>query len=141
MDGVLVDIKYNIDRLTEDQLKKYEGRIDNIPDLFKDPPVMEGAVAAFKKLSLYYEVFILTTSPWDNPPTLMHKRLWLEKHLGNYARKKMITSHRKDLLMGDYLIDDRLVNGASDFIGEHLHFGQDKFPDWNTVLKYLLPVK
>ena len=27
----------------------------------------------------------------------------------------MFVTHRKDLLMGDYLIDDRLKNGAGDF--------------------------
>ena len=39
--------------------------------------------------------------------------------------------------MGDYLIDDRLRNGAEKFNGEHIHFGTEKFPDWNSVLKYL----
>jgi 5'-nucleotidase len=31
--------------------------------------------------------------------------------------------------MGDYLIDDRLKNGAGEFKGELIHFGTDKFPE------------
>ena len=41
--------------------------------------------------------------------------------------------------MGDYLIDDRTKNGAGEFSGELIQFGTNKFPDWNTVLKYLKP--
>jgi hypothetical protein len=40
--------------------------------------------------------------------------------------------------MGDYLIDDRTKNGAGEFKGELIHFGTDKFPDWDSVLEYLL---
>ena len=39
---------------------------------------------------------------------------------------------------GDYLIDDRLANGVNLFKGEHIHFGSDKFPDWESVCSYLL---
>ena len=57
---------------------------------------------------------------------------------GTPAYKRLILSHHKQLNVGDYLIDDRTANGADKFTGEHIHFGQDKFPDWNAVLKYLL---
>ena len=48
--------------------------------------------------------------------------------------------------MGDYLIDDRLKNGAGDFKGKLLRFGLDwendnkpnEFPDWDSILDYLL---
>ena len=43
------------------------------------------------------------------------------------------------LSIGDYLTDDRLKKGAGQFTGEHIHFGTEKFPDWDSVLKYLLP--
>ena len=28
--------------------------------------------------------------------------------------------------------------GAGDFHGKHIHFGTEEFPDWDSVLKYLL---
>ena len=57
----------------------------------------------------------------------------------------MFVTHRKDLLIGDYLIDDRTANGAGEFKGELLHFGWNyekkvlnKYPDWDSILKILL---
>jgi hypothetical protein len=39
--------------------------------------------------------------------------------------------------MGDYLVDDRRFNGASEFEGEWICFGNTDFPDWKSVLKHL----
>ena len=50
----------------------------------------------------------------------------------------MVITHRKDLCQGDYLIDDRGKNGTSEFAGEWIEFGSEKFPDWNSVLDYLV---
>ncbi len=50
----------------------------------------------------------------------------------------MVITHRKDLCQGDYLIDDRGKNGTSEFGGEWIHFGSEEFPNWESVLKYLV---
>jgi len=52
--------------------------------------------------------------------------------------KRMVITHCKHLCEGDYLIDDRGKNGASEFKGEWLQFGSDRFADWKSVLSYLL---
>jgi hypothetical protein len=39
-------------------------------------------------------------------------------------------------MIGDYLIDDRSYNGASEFKGEWIHFGSEKFPNWERVIDY-----
>ena len=45
----------------------------------------------------------------------------------------------KSLLKGDFLIDDTLEYGQTEFEGELLHFGSgNKFPDWKTVVDYLM---
>ena len=56
----------------------------------------------------------------------------------------MIITHRKDLLLGDYLIDDREANGAKHFKGELISFGWayekdewNEYPTWEDVLKKL----
>ena len=60
---------------------------------------------------------------------------------GDLAKKKLILTHRKDLCIGDYLIDDRLKNGAGEFTGELLHFGPgNDFPHWEKVIDYLRPL-
>ena len=91
-----------------------------------------------------YDMYIVTMNPWGNPMSSMDKRFWIEDHFGSMFHKKMFVTHRKDLLIGHYLIDDRTKNGG-DFMGEHLHFGWNwedkkwnKFHSWDTILDYLL---
>ena len=52
-------------------------------------------------------------------------------------RHRLILTARKDLNIGDFLIDDSKYRGQQKFVGEWLEFGSDKFPDWSSVLKYL----
>jgi 5'(3')-deoxyribonucleotidase len=94
-----------------------------------------GAIEAFKALQEKYEVFVLTTAPWRNDTALQDKKDWLENYLGDSVRKRVIFSHRKDLLMGDYLIDDREVPG---FQGKQFLFGSAEYPDWDSIIKVLL---
>jgi 5'-nucleotidase len=143
MDGVLVDLEANIQeffKFNPTQTTKYKNRPDLIPNLFLDPPPIKGAIEAVNKLneSGKFELFIATAAPWGNVESAAHKRIWIEKHFGDLFKKKMFITHRKDMLMGHYLIDDRITNGAGEFVGEHLHFGTESCPDWNAVLTKLL---
>lgn len=85
-----------------------------------------------------YELYILSTSPWSTPTALTEKLLWCKNNLPSYFKKRIIFSHNKHLNIGDYLIDDSLKNGAEKFTGEHIHFGTEKFPNWDSVVKYLI---
>ena len=136
MDNVLVDFKTGIDRISSYK-KEYEGRYDEVPDIFSLMDPMEGAIDSYNKLSSQYDTYILSTSPWNNPSAWQDKILWVKKYLEKSAYKRLILSHHKNLNRGDYLIDDRLKNGADKFIGEHIHFGTEQFPDWKSVLIYL----
>jgi len=139
MDGVLADFNRAIEeRVTPELCVKYGTNVDEIPGIFNDLEPVKGAIFAFHELSEHYDCYILSTAPWGNPEAWMEKRLWVEKHLGEAAHKKLILSHNKHLNRGDYLIDDRLANGADRFEGEHLLFGGDQFPNWKSVLEYLL---
>lgn len=143
MDGVLVDLAAKIAEYPAEVVAKFEkdDMVDQMPSLFLDPPPMKGAVDAFNKFvnSDKYDVYILSTAPWENPSAWMHKRLWVDKYLGDGAWKRLILSHNKHLNVGDYLVDDRTKNGAGQFTGELVQFGSDKFPDWDSVLNYLKP--
>ena len=138
MDNVLVNFQSGIDQLNEDLLSEYDGRLDEVPDIFGLMQPMDNAIESYKKLAEHFDVYILSTSPWENESALIDKLRWVKKHLGEVAYKRLILSHHKNLNKGHYLIDDRLKNGAENFEGEHIHFGQDKFPDWDSVVKYLL---
>ena len=130
MDGVLVNFGKAIKDwfITHPHLEeRYKTFPDHIQGLFRIAPPMEGAIEAVKKLheSGKYELMIATSAPWGNPQSNSDKRFWIEDYFGDMFHKKMFITHRKDLLMGDYLIDDRVKNGAGEFSGELLRFGLD----------------
>jgi len=139
MDNVLVDFKTGIDKLSEDEKAFYERRYDEVPHIFSKMEPMENALESFKLLCQKYDTYILSTSPWENPTALNDKLDWVKKYLGNHAYKRLILSHHKHLNHGDYLIDDREKNGADKFVGELILFGGEKYPDWKSVIKYLIP--
>jgi 5'(3')-deoxyribonucleotidase len=138
MDNVLVDFQSGLDKVNEKTKQEYEGRLDEIPGIFGLMEPIQGAIEAVHKLSEKYDVFILSTAPWKNPSAWSDKVSWVTKYFDDVFHKKMIITHRKDLCKGDYLIDDRGKNGTSEFEGEWIHFGTDRFPDWQSVLEYLM---
>ena len=138
MDNVLVDFPSGIAKLDDVTKAQYEGDYDDVPGIFSMMEPMKDAVSSFNLLAEKYDTFILSTAPWKNPSAWSDKLLWVKKHLGDHAYKRLIISHRKDLNKGHYLIDDREKNGAKDFEGELILFGSEKFKDWNAVKKYLL---
>ena len=137
MDNVLVDFSTGIEQLDDSMLKEYEGRLDEVPGIFSMMSPMPGAIDAFKELSGIFDAYILSTAPWENPSAWSDKLLWVKNHIGKDAYKRLILSHHKNLNDGAYLVDDRTKNGADAFLGEHIHFGTERFPDWDAVLEYL----
>ena len=151
MDGVIVDFGHEVNKVKNDlnvpiHLKSSPDQIDGI---FKNPPPVDGAIESINKLndSNLYDLFIATTAPWNNPSSFTDKRLWIEKYFGNLFKKKMFITNRKDMLIGDFLIDDRLANGAENFNGKLLRFGWDyekkkwnEYKNWNSILKLLIKI-
>jgi 5'(3')-deoxyribonucleotidase len=145
MDGVIADfdkgIKFFDPDIQTGLFDTTQDKVDAIceanPDIFHNLPPIEGAIEATKELSKIFELYFLSTPMWNVPLSFAGKRIWLETHFGEMAEKKLILTHRKDLSIGHILVDDTLRNGVDGFKGIHVHFGTDKFPNWETTLKYL----
>ena len=137
MDNVLVDFRSGIARLSKSDIIRYEGEFDEVPGIFSMMEPMPGAIKAYHSLSRIFDTYILSTAPWNNATAWADKNLWVRKYLGVIAHKRLILSHHKNLLSGDYLIDDRTANGAAEFTGELIQFATDQYPDWNRVEDYL----
>ena len=137
MDNVLVDFQSAFPKLSKDVLEEYEDDKDDIPGIFSLMKPMPGAIDSFKELIQHFDTYILSTAPWNNPSAWSDKLLWVKENLGELASRRLILTHHKNLNTGDYLIDDRTARGADKFAGEHIHFGTKKFPDWQSVMKYL----
>lgn len=149
MDGVVADFDHEIKKVHPTCFEIEDGDerseiIDTIckadPRIFSRLPPMEGAIEAVNLLKEHYYIIFLSTPMWCVPESFTDKRLWIEEHFGLSGEKRLTLTHHKHLNIGDYLIDDRLKNGSEKFTGEHIHFGQANFPNWQSVLDYLLPV-
>jgi len=141
MDGVLVDFKSGIARISEEDKAMYAGRLEDVPGIFSLMDPIPGAIDAVKKIAETYDVFVLSTAPWLGDTAWSDKLRWIQDHFGededSVFYKRLILSHHKNLCRGDYLIDDRTKHGVEEFCGEHIHFGSEQFPDWDAVVKYL----
>jgi 5'(3')-deoxyribonucleotidase len=137
MDGVLVDFESGVNRLNKEEREKYDDNFSKVPGIFSKMKPFPGAIEALKKLSEKYDIYILSSPGWGNASAWSDKYEWVNKYLPE-MKKKLILSSQKHLNCGDYLVDDRLANGSEKFTGEHIHFGQGKYKDWEDVLVYLL---
>ena len=130
MDGVISDF---------DKAAKLGGYTHR-PDLhvnFRDLDLIPGAQNALIKLNQDFDIFIATTPPWSRPDVWTHKREWIEEHFP-WLKRKIIYTHRKDLLIGDILIDDSRWRGQPDFKGAWLWFGTaQKCLDWPSTLELI----
>jgi 5'(3')-deoxyribonucleotidase len=137
MDNVLMDFPSGIARVSTELQCKYDNRLDEVPGIFSLMQPMPNAIESYDYLASHFDTYILSTAPWNNPSAWSDKLLWVQKHLGESAYKRLILSHHKNLNDGHYLIDDRTKNGADRFPGEHIHFGTKQFPDWTSVVDFL----
>ena len=137
MDGVLVDFDSAIAKLSDHDKQVFKGNYDRVANIFGMMEPMPNALRSYAMLSQKFDTYILSTGSWNNATAWSDKLLWVKKYLPE-AHKRLILSHNKHLNMGDFLIDDRLLNGADRFTGEHIHFGSEKFPGWSEINVYLM---
>ena len=134
MDNVLVDFNSGIEKLN---LDPNMSDLDEVDGIFSQMIPLKRAIEGYNRLvELGYDVYILSTAPWKNPSAWSDKLIWVKKYIGENAKKRLILSHNKNLNKGDFLIDDRLANGAGEFEGKLIRFGSDEFPNWEVVIDY-----
>ena len=141
MDNVLADFGGYVEHSLSDDIKQQTKDLDEIPGIFAQFPVVAGAKEALAALKEKYELFILSTSPWNNPTALQDKQNWLKLHFGNLFHKHVIFTHQKNLCIhpGAWLVDDRPNHGAYLFGDHWLHFGPDgKYKTWAEIKDFLL---
>lgn len=146
MDGVICDfvgaaIKTLGGNLPPEGTPEFKKAIDDcqmIPDFYRNLEPIPGAIDAYHALWTKYQVEILSAPSWDNDNSWGDKKWWCQNYLGDKVYKRLSLTHNKGFYEGRALIDDRTKYGVLDFKGEHIHFGTDRFPNWEAVLKYLL---
>ena len=132
MDGVISDF----DKAKKLLPESCKGRPDlHVNYLHLD--VIPGAYHAVKHLYENHDVFIASTPPWTRPQVWAEKRLWIEVNFP-YLKRRIILTHRKDLLIGDVLIDDSRFRGQPDFKGHWFWFNKDwENKNWKACLEFI----
>lgn len=152
MDNTLVDFNGGMSKVPQEVVERlpynYEWDMpayDGVEGYFASLEPNKGGIETMRALhkSGKYELYILTSSPWEHPNAAMEKLDWIHRHFGKGQEsifyKNVIMSHHKDFIKGDILIDDRMdKNGAGGFEGEKIEYGSKEFPDWESIRKYLL---
>lgn len=142
MDGVIVDFNSGKKHFTNEDYEKAGCEWDNVEGIYSKMTPVDGAIDAVKRICKKYDVYILSTAPWNNPSAWSDKVMWIQRYFGNEAGfplyKRLILTHHKDLCTGNYLIDDnKEKNGVPNFKGELIHFGSKQYPNWDSVLEKL----
>ena len=80
-----------------------------------------------------------------NPSAWSDKVKWVQHYFDSARKegvfyKRLILCHHKDMLIrpGAYLIDDRPNHGAEQFGDHWIQMGSNRFPDWKSVVLYLM---
>lgn len=139
MDGVLCDFELAVIKGKHRAVNSTEEKYPQSRQGFftvLDP--IPGAIAAVNELKEKFDVWILTRPSFPNVHCYTEKAIWVRMHLGYEMQKKLILCGDKSLVKGDYLIDDKTTDGQDRFEGKLIQFGSKEFPNWITILNYLL---
>ena len=79
------------------------------PGFFRHLPVMVDAVDVLRRLNERYEVFIVSAA-MEFPNSLKDKYDWLMEHFPFLTWKQIALTGSKDLVFGDFMIDDHVKN-------------------------------
>lgn len=140
MDGVIVDFDSGIHTLSETEKKEFHGKYAQYPGIFSRMKPIDNALDSVRTLMNHFDVYILSSPGWGNDTSWSDKYNWINTYLPE-MKKRLILSSQKHLNIGDYIIDDRLINGVDKFTGEHIHFGKEDFLKWENVVQYLISQK
>ncbi len=115
------------------------------PGFFREIPVMKDAQKVMEALNKRYDVFVVS-SALEFPQSLPEKFAWLQDHFPFISWKQIVFCGSKNVIKGDYMIDDYLKN-LDYFDGEKLLYtaphnqllqGHNRVNNWQEVADLLL---
>ena len=121
---------------------KQEGRERQIiyitVDTLRDSRGMQcsSAMKAVRYLIETFQVFIVAAAPDHDLSDMQDVYQWVQENVNVPAYRHLVFTHRKDLLYGDYLIDNSSDNPSEDFLGTRIAFGSDTFKTWEEIITF-----
>ena len=98
---------------------------------------MEGSIEFWNNYIDKMDLWFLTKPSIPNRQCYTEKANWVYKYLGEKGVEKLIICPRKELLIGDILIDDHHNAGQPEFNGMWWQFGKPGFENWDVIDKRL----
>ena len=118
---------------------------------FESLKPIQGAKEAIDEMhALGHYVFIVTSPGVSYPNAASEKYRWIEKHFGQYMLERLIITPAKQMVKGDFLIDDRPEFAYADYAEwEHVLYDRSynkhidgkrrlQWDTWKEVLPELL---
>lgn len=96
-------VAWDLKRILPEEV--FEGFVATLrePGFFRHLPPMEGSIEGIRQLNERYDIVFLTASSQYAYNDKFH---WIEEHLPFVTKPNLILTHRKDLVLGEYLVDD-----------------------------------
>ncbi|BAV08766.1 5'(3')-deoxyribonucleotidase [Filimonas lacunae] len=116
------------------------------PGFFRTAPLIKDSVTTIQALNNVHEVYIVSAA-MEFPQSLIEKYEWLEEHFPFISWQQITLCGSKQLVSGDYMIDDHLKN-LDYFNGEKLLFTSPhnvfiekhtRINNWQEIANLLLP--
>lgn len=112
-------------------------------------PMKDGPETLEKLYNIGHDIVIVTAVPGNKPMVYEGKRLWLDKYLPWLPDNNVISAKRKDLITGDILLDDSLINLTPVALAENaapVAFTQPwnstwqglRVADWNDFYRFVV---
>jgi len=124
-------------RLTPIEKEYFHGKYDKIPGVYSRIEPQQDVIAAIHQLKWDFDIYILSTSPDDNPLSRLEKKSWVNIHMGKSLRDRLIFADSAKIKKAHYTVSSELncINKA--YCGELIRLASKKFPDLNTLQKLL----
>lgn len=88
---------------------------------------------AYEMLLEHYQVLIVADAPTNEPTYFTTVKMWVEQFLSAPAYNRVVFTNQKHLLLGDYLITTKPIEG---FMGTCLIYGSDELKTWEELIVY-----
>jgi 5'-nucleotidase len=115
------------------------------PGFFRDLPVMEDSVEVLREMNKHFDIYIVSAA-MEFPNSLKDKLEWLLEHFPFFTWKQVALCGSKDLVYGDFMIDDHVKN-LKNFRGRPYLYtaahnlditGYERLNNWQEVGKIFL---
>ena len=98
---------------------------------------VSASLKAVEYLAQRFDLQFVVSGEADGWDAMDEKRRWMEEHFGVPVWNRTVLTTRKDLLLGDYLVDAHPDEcGGDSFMGTSVRLGSPDFRDWEETITF-----